>query len=159
MATLLLLLLSLSGTDALRSHPHHTHSYGIGGPTHTYTPTALLSTTGTLFQDNDSDRLKKARLRLAEAQGIIPIGASETANSLGEFDLAMLGSQGISKVREISWRVAEPETSYDPQAAASKLFQQPVRWLGRNVQIFVPITVFAFKVGGLESAVFAARFV
>ena len=55
----------------------------------------------------ESQRLKRARLRLAEAQGIIPIGASENKNiSLEEFK--SLPSSQQSKVREISWRVAEP---------------------------------------------------
>jgi len=32
------------------------------------------------FDNLESQRLKRARLRLAEAQGIIPIGASENSN-------------------------------------------------------------------------------
>lgn len=101
------------------------------------------SSTTPLFDEQDSQRLKKARLRLAEAQGLLPFGASDM--SLNELkDLKAMPN--LSKVREISWRVAEPEIKYDPRFAASKLFSQPVRWLTRNVQIFVPITLFAMKV-------------
>ena len=53
-----------------------------------------------------------------------------------------------SKVRELSWRVAEPAVRYDPNEAANKLFAQPVRWLKRNVQIFVPIAMFTAKILG-----------
>jgi len=51
-----------------------------------------------------------------------------------------------SKVREISWRVAEPLVKYDPDRASAQLFSQPFKWLGRNVQIFVPVTLFVGKV-------------
>eukprot|EP00981_Chlorochromonas_danica_P009506 scaffold2709_cov163-Ochromonas_danica.AAC.8 len=52
----------------------------------------------------------------------------------------------LSKVREISWRVAEPEVKYDPILASRRLFKQPARWLLRNAQIFVPLALFATKV-------------
>lgn len=52
----------------------------------------------------------------------------------------------LSKVREISWRVAEPEVKYDPALASRRLFKQPARWLLRNAQIFVPLALFATKV-------------
>jgi predicted unusual protein kinase regulating ubiquinone biosynthesis (AarF/ABC1/UbiB family) len=97
----------------------------------------------TIFSEDDSERLKKARLRLAEAQGILPFGASDMP--LAELkELKTIPS--VSKVREISWRVAEPEVKYDPKYAASKLFAQPFRWLKRNIQIFVPLTLFTFKI-------------
>jgi hypothetical protein len=72
---------------------------------------------------DSSDRLRKARLRLAEAQGVIPIGRGdgqfeETSLNLlieigasenNNFDFQDLKSApSLSKVREISWRVAEP---------------------------------------------------
>lgn len=96
-----------------------------------------------VFNENDSERLKKARLRLAEAQGIIPIGASEM--SLASIkDLKAIPSQ--SKVREISWRVAEPEVTYNPSGLSAKLFSQPIVWLGRNIQIFAPLTFFFGRV-------------
>jgi aarF domain-containing kinase len=85
-----------------------------------------------------SIRLRKAQLRLAEAQGIIPIGASEDLSI--NFD--MQSTPSLSRVREISWRVAEPAISYDPIKASSKLFAQPVKWLIRNVQFFLPVALF-----------------
>jgi hypothetical protein len=60
----------------------------------------------TIAEDDGSVRLQKARLRLAEAQGIIPIGASENPEGISLKDYRSMPSQ--SKVREISWRVAEP---------------------------------------------------
>jgi predicted unusual protein kinase regulating ubiquinone biosynthesis (AarF/ABC1/UbiB family) len=36
----------------------------------------------------------------------------------------------------------------DPERASAQLFSQPFKWLGRNVQIFVPITLFAAQVLG-----------
>lgn len=102
----------------------------------------------------DSNRLKKARLRLAEAQGLLPFGATESISleDLTESDsnsyLQSLTSatNKASRVREISWRVAEPEVKYTPVANAKKLVGQPMRWLKRNAQIFIPISLFFIKV-------------
>lgn len=99
--------------------------------------------------ENESARLQKARLRVAEAQGIVPIGASEDKNfSVKDYSLSLAATTpaAISKVREISWKVAEPAIPYDPAKAATKLWVQPLRWLIRNVQIFVPLTLFALTV-------------
>eukprot|EP01031_Cornospumella_fuschlensis_P030254 gene30254-36560_t len=96
-----------------------------------------------IFDDADSDRLKKAKLRLAEAQGLLPFGASEMPLNQIK-DLQTFSPS--SKVREISWRVAEPEVKYDPSVSSRRLFRQPGRWLLRNAQIFVPIAFFTFKV-------------
>lgn len=86
-----------------------------------------------------SPRLRKAQLRLAEAQGIIPIGASEDiATALTVQPTA----PSLSRVREISWRVAEPAVKYDPVTASSKFFKQPVTWLVRNVQFILPVALF-----------------
>jgi aarF domain-containing kinase len=103
---------------------------------------------------SESPRLQIARLRLAEAQGKIPRGTSEQIelDRDGKVNLAALsvsataGPVSTSRVRELSWRVAEPAVQYDPDAAARKLFSQPLKWLGRNVQIFVPIAIFTGKV-------------
>eukprot|EP01041_Mallomonas_annulata_P010624 gene10624-22181_t len=97
-----------------------------------------------IISTTESLRLRRARLRLAEAKGIIPIGASDNPNiSLEDFkDIPF--SQ--SRVREISWRVAEPAIPYDPVRAASKLWSQPIRWLSRNFQIFVPLAFFVAEV-------------
>jgi len=93
--------------------------------------------------DNDTPRLSRARARLAEAQGIIPIGASEIPGfSLKEFKTI----PSPSRVREISWRVAEPSVQYDPVSASSKLFAQPLKWITRNVQFTIPVAVFAIKI-------------
>jgi len=60
------------------------------------TDTSTMSpTTATKSQSTSvtsSDRLKKARLRLAEAQGIIPFGASENPSDYELSDLASISS-------------------------------------------------------------------
>lgn len=103
----------------------------------------------------DGARLQIARLRLAEVQGKFPRGTSEQVelrvSSENDVDLTALvspvsGPSSSSRVREISWRVAEPAVKYDPDDAAKKLFSQPLKWLARNVQIFVPIAFFTGRV-------------
>lgn len=44
------------------------------------------------------------------------------------------------------FKVAEPETRYDPIRLEEQLFKQPVRWLVRNVQLFVPLGTFVATV-------------
>lgn len=101
----------------------------------------LMATT--TAYENDNPRLEKARARLAEAQGIIPIGASEIPGfSLKEFKTI----PSSSRVREISWRVAEPSVKYDPITASSKLFAQPIKWITRNIQFTIPVTFFVLKI-------------
>ena len=100
--------------------------------------------TNNIYNEDDSDRLKKARLRLAEAQGILPLGSTSDLSKMNLLSFQLIPN--LSKVREITWRVAEPEISYDPLKASSTLLQQPLTWLGRNIQIFVPITIFAFNI-------------
>ena len=97
--------------------------------------------------ESGSDRIDRARLRLAEVQGIIPIGASESAERTGA-TLADLMTQkpSSSKVREVSWRVAEPEIKYDAMRQQEELYTQPLRWLTRNVQLFVPLSFFILAV-------------
>ena len=94
--------------------------------------------------NGDSQRLQRARMRLAEAQGIIPIGASENPITLSLRDYKSIPSQ--SKVREISWRVAEPAVKYDPEILAKRFFAQPFKWLERNAQFLVPMTFFTIRV-------------
>jgi len=108
-----------------------------------YASTGII-TTNNIYNEDDSDRLKKARLRLAEAQGILPLGSTSDLSKMNLLSLQLIPN--LSKVREITWRVAEPEISYDPLKASSTLLQQPLTWLGRNIQIFVPITIFAFNI-------------
>lgn len=106
-----------------------------------------LSSTVASSSTLDSDRLKRARLRLAEAQGIIPIGASEQLPLSASLSLSDFQSvPSLSKVREIGWRVAEPAVKYDSVSASSKLFAQPLKWLVRNVQFIVPVTIFCVSV-------------
>ena len=99
-----------------------------------------------LFASDDSTRLKKAKLRLAEAQGVIPIGASDTFDSSDSSLKQAVIVPNLSKVREISWRVAEPSVLYDPDRAAKEFLSQPFKWLIRNIQIFIPVTFFVFDI-------------
>lgn len=91
----------------------------------------------------DSQRLQRARMRLAEAQGIIPMGASESPITIALSDYKSIPSQ--SKVREISWRVAEPAIKYDPEILAKRFFAQPFKWLERNAQFLVPMAFFTIR--------------
>jgi aarF domain-containing kinase len=97
-----------------------------------------------------SSRVDRARLRLAEVQGLIPIGASETAELTGASykpeDIIDDATSPLTRVREISWRVAEPEIPYDAMRSQAELYSQPLRWLSRNVELFVPFTVFILSV-------------
>lgn len=101
------------------------------------------SSVSALFLENDSERLKRARLKLAEAQGIVPSGVSglplEVIRDVKPNTIA-------TKARELSRRVAEPEIRYDPKAIATKLFAQPWRWIQRNLRIFVPISFFVINI-------------
>lgn len=99
-----------------------------------------VSTFGGSEQDmSASTRLQKARLRLAEAQGIIPAGSSERYQTPG-------GPPRTTKVRDLTFKVAEPEVQYDPDEAEARLWRQPLRWLRRNVDLFVPLTAFLLRV-------------
>lgn len=96
-----------------------------------------------LFLENDSERLKRARLKLAEAQGIVPSGVSGLPlDSIRDVKPNSIAT----KTRELSRRVAEPEIRYDPKAIGTKLFAQPWRWIKRNLRIFVPISFFVIKI-------------
>ena len=110
-------------------------------------PPLTASTTvssGPEYSTSQDRRLERARLRLAEAQGLLPIGASEAGFTLA--DLVNSVPLAQSRVREISWRVAEPAVRYDPIGDYSKFFAQPVRWIKRNIEIFVPLTLFVLSV-------------
>jgi predicted unusual protein kinase regulating ubiquinone biosynthesis (AarF/ABC1/UbiB family) len=109
---------------------------------------ASTASTDTSSTDGTNSRLNQARLRLAEARGLIPIGATENMEDIKDIKLEDLLdlTPSTSKVREISWRVAEPEVKYDPKRAEEELFVQPVRWITRNAQIFIPLSLFIFRV-------------
>lgn len=95
--------------------------------------------------NSESKRLARARLRLAEAQGVIPIGASEMSGfTLSDFNKIPKSSQ--SRVREIGWRVAEPSVAYDPIGASQKFFRQPLVWVSRNVQFMIPVATFTISI-------------
>ena len=115
----------------------------IGAHRH-HISTAQFASTGI---ESGSDRIDRARLRLAEIQGLIPIGASESAERTGAtlMDL-MTQAPSSSKVREISWRVAEPEIQYDAMRAQDELYTQTFRWLARNVELFMPLSFFILNV-------------
>lgn len=107
----------------------------------------ILTVVRMVASTDSSARLQRARLRLAEAQGKIPIGASESFG-VSFADLTSMAPASQSRVREISWRVAEPAVRYDPIGDSSKFFKQPVLWMKRNIEIFVPLTIFVLKVVG-----------
>ena len=125
-------------------------------PTSIQTALMAVSLNGEALIDTESPRLKRARLRIAEAQGLLPIGTSEQMRGLRDDEAADIllsskqdkGSAVKSKVREIGWRLAEPLVKYDPDMAAKRLFSQPFRWLGRNIEIFVPLAIFTLQVLG-----------
>lgn len=100
---------------------------------------AALSLEGSSEDASASARLQKARLRLAEAQGIIPAGSSDRYQTPG-------GLKRTTKVRDLTFKVAEPEVQYDPEDAEARLWRQPVRWLRRNVDLFVPMTAFLTRI-------------
>ncbi|CAM9724651.1 unnamed protein product [Chrysoparadoxa australica] len=81
-------------------------------------------------------RLEQARARLQEATGAyaLPHG--------GQLD-DITGLRKQTRVRELDLKVAEPEERYNPEVLELQLFQQPTRWLVRNVQLFVPFARFA----------------
>lgn len=124
-------------------------------------PEAVPSGDGTAH-DSASTRLYRARLRLAEAQGRLPPGLADVAAavkvdsglllpaSLETIDLEGLPDGPlVSRVRDYNFtRVAAAEVAYDPELAEKTLFRQPLRWLKRNVELFVPLAGFALSVLG-----------
>lgn len=86
-----------------------------------------------------SRRLGKARERLLEATGdyALPHG--------GQLD-EITGVRKQTRVRDLQFKVAEPEIRYDPIRLEEQLFKQPVKWLVRNVELFVPLGTFVAKV-------------
>ena len=91
----------------------------------------------------ETSRLQRARLRLAEAQGIVPIGSSEDPNFQNK-DYNTIPS--LSRVREIGWRVAEPSIQYNPEQLSSRFFSRPLVWLVRNVEFLLPFTGFTLSI-------------
>jgi aarF domain-containing kinase len=60
--------------------------------------------------------------------------------------LAQSTTPALSKVREISWRVAEPAIPYNPQNIEAELWGQPWIWLVRNIQFIIPFSIFFSRV-------------
>ncbi|CAN0495924.1 unnamed protein product, partial [Ectocarpus sp. 12 AP-2014] len=58
----------------------------------------------------------------------------------------MTGLRKQTRVRDLQFKVAEPEVRYDPVRLEEQLFKQPVKWLVRNVELFVPLGTFVAKV-------------
>eukprot|EP00639_Heterosigma_akashiwo_P007598 CAMPEP_0194563432 /NCGR_PEP_ID=MMETSP0292-20121207/3497_1 /TAXON_ID=39354 /ORGANISM="Heterosigma akashiwo, Strain CCMP2393" /LENGTH=653 /DNA_ID=CAMNT_0039412375 /DNA_START=160 /DNA_END=2117 /DNA_ORIENTATION=- len=79
-----------------------------------------------------SARLLKARARLAEAVGQ---GATLEKDEI-------TGLVKKSLVRDLENAVAQPELVYDSKRSEDQLFKQPAKWLVRNVELFVPLTLF-----------------
>ncbi|CAN0434059.1 unnamed protein product [Ectocarpus sp. 12 AP-2014] len=86
-----------------------------------------------------SRRLGKARQRLLEATGDYAFPPGEQLDE-------MTGLRKQTRVRDLQFKVAEPEVRYDPVRLEEQLFKQPVKWLVRNVELFVPLGTFVAKV-------------
>jgi len=102
-----------------------------------------------ILKEDESPRLRKARLLLAEIQGIVPHGYAEQI-PLHEFEnvkqlLPKNDDMIVSKTSESSWKVAEPELKYDPTFSKYKFWQQPLKLLKRNIEIFFPMSKFVIS--------------
>jgi len=99
-----------------------------------------------------SERLKKARLRLSEAQGRIPPGAADKISEDASLEVKIdffPSPPASAYIRETALetfsRVAEPENRYDPMEAEKRLFRQPLRWATRLVELLFPLGGFFFR--------------
>lgn len=104
-----------------------------------------------IFSPGDSNRLKKAKLKLAEVQGILPYGFSEniTVDALANFKEVLVSLpveqlKPAARARDITWKIAEPEVKYDPVAASNSLSSW--RWMMRSGKMFLPIGFFIFNI-------------
>lgn len=108
--------------------------------------------------NDDSLRLMKARVRLEEAKGTLAPGTAE-ALTLSEVSALQrqqnsdisasatpfpLITRHKSKILDLSalMTVAEPEVRYDPAELEKRLWKTPLRWITRNVQLFIPFAKF-----------------
>ena len=86
-----------------------------------------------------SSRLRRARLRLAEAQGRLVPGAADrffekTSSSPSPDKPGDDVEPAATFATSLAFnKVATPRVAYDPVAAEALLFQQPVRWIRRNI--------------------------
>ena len=94
----------------------------------------------------ETARLVRARRLLEEVTGKTPIdGGAVAVAALPPSPEAGAASR-IRDLRFSTATVAEPDVQYDPKALEDRLFRQPVRWLVRNVQLFVPLAGFVASV-------------
>mmetsp|Transcript_50029 Transcript_50029/g.98836 ORF Transcript_50029/g.98836 Transcript_50029/m.98836 type:complete len:717 (-) Transcript_50029:202-2352(-) len=95
-------------------------------------------------------RLRRARLRLVEAQGRIGPGVADILGAqdpLVSGDIDAIPPATSSFIRDFNFtRVAEPENAYDPAALQKRLWRQPLLWLKRNIELFFPLVKFALVV-------------
>ncbi|CAM9832336.1 unnamed protein product, partial [Discosporangium mesarthrocarpum] len=84
-------------------------------------------------------RLAKARDRLKEATGEYALPHARLVDEI-------TGIRKQTRVRDLQFKVAEPEVRYNPVKLEEQLFKQPVKWLVRNLELFVPLTSFLGKV-------------
>lgn len=99
----------------------------------------------------DSSRLTKAKLLLKQFQTGTDDSTATLNNSPGEVvpdtywrnGHLLEGDSAIVTRWARGVKVAEPLTTYDPAVAATRLFQQPAKWLVRNVQIAWPMGLWA----------------
>lgn len=134
-------------------------AYGVGP----ITVSLLLLTIDAISMKSQgpvsSQRLYRARLRLAEAQGRLKPGGAEQIVSTPDIrngaevsthvdiDAILPPASLVSRIREYDFSlVAEPEQIYDPEAAEAQLYRQPLRWLRRNVELFFPLSGFVASV-------------
>jgi aarF domain-containing kinase len=104
-----------------------------------------------IFSAHDSNRLKKAKLRLAEVQGILPYGFSEniSVDALANFQQVLVSLpveqlKPAVRARDITWKVAEPEIKYDPAAASKSISSWS--WMVHSGKVFLPIGMFMMKI-------------
>jgi len=102
----------------------------------------------------ESERLKKARSLLqeittkSEGEAIPGLDEDSTDNIVPDtyWRNGHLGSEKYVTRWAAGVKVAEPLVTYDPVVAEKLLFRQPAKWLLRNVQIALPMGLWAFGV-------------
>lgn len=113
---------------------------------------ALASSGSDAWQGVRGGAARRLTVRCSATAGPSPSARLERAKerlaSLQEADLILSGKKAASaeKIRQLECQVAEPEVSYNPQQTAEKLYQQPLTWLFRNVQLAVPLTLFTASI-------------
>eukprot|EP00640_Fibrocapsa_japonica_P000829 CAMPEP_0113934326 /NCGR_PEP_ID=MMETSP1339-20121228/1653_1 /TAXON_ID=94617 /ORGANISM="Fibrocapsa japonica" /LENGTH=726 /DNA_ID=CAMNT_0000936077 /DNA_START=52 /DNA_END=2232 /DNA_ORIENTATION=+ /assembly_acc=CAM_ASM_000762 len=97
---------------------------------------AAATIEGQDLESAPSARLVKARQRLQS------VTSDDGSSIRRDYIDQRTGLRKVSRVMELVVKVAEPEIQYDPDLAEEKLFKKPIKWLTRNVQLFVPLTLF-----------------